>query len=69
MKKSKINEYGKLDMVRALIEVRIDYYENKQGDKTFCQDIIDELKCIDAVVCAGSNSFLREAIEKKFSEE
>ena len=69
MKKSKINEYEKLDMVRALIGARIDYYENKQGDKTFHQDIIDELKCINTVVYAGLNSFLREAIEKKFGEE
>ena len=69
MKKSRINEYEKLDMVRALIEVRIDYYKNKQGDKTFHQDIIDELKCINTVVYAGLNAFLREAIEEKFSEE
>ena len=50
MKKSRINEYEKLDMVRALIEVRIDYYKNKQGDKTFHQDIIDELKGINTVL-------------------
>ena len=69
MKKSRINEYEKLDMVRALIEVRIDYYKNKQGDKTFHQDIIDELKCINTVVYTGLNAFLREAIKEKFSEE
>lgn len=69
MKKSRINEYEKLDMVRALIEVRIDYYKNKQGDMTFCQDIIDELECINTVIHAGLNPFLREAIEKKFGEE
>ena len=69
MKKSRINEFEKLDMLRALIGVRIDYYENKQGDKTFNQDIIDELKGINTVVCTGLNSFLREAIEEKFSEE
>ena len=62
MKKTRINEYEKLDMVKALIEVRIDYYKNKQGDKTFHQDIIDELKCINTVVYAGLNTFLREAI-------
>ena len=69
MKKSRINEYEKLDMVRALIEVRIDYYKNKQGDKTFHQDIIDELKGINTVVYTGLNAFLREAIKEKFSEE
>ena len=69
MKKSRINEYEKLDMVRALIGARIGYYENKQGDKTFNQDIIDELKGINTVVCAGLDSFLREAIKEKFSEE
>ena len=56
-------------MIRALIGVRIDYYENKQGDKTFNQDIIDELKGINTVVCTGLDSFLREAIKEKFSEE
>lgn len=69
MKKHRINEYEKLDMVRALIGVRIDYYKQKQGEKTFHQDIIDELECINTVVYAGLNSFLREAIEEKFSEE
>ncbi len=69
MKKSRINEYEKMDMVRALIVARIDYYKNKQGDKTFHQDIIDELRCINMVVYAGLNSFLREAIEEKNSEE
>lgn len=69
MKKHKINEYEKLDMVRALIGVRLDYYRRKQGDKTFHQDIIEELECINTVVYAGLNSFLREAIEEKFGEE
>lgn len=69
MKKHKINEYEKLEMVRALISVRLDYYRRKQGDKTFHQDIIEELECINTVVYAGLNSFLREAIEEKFSEE
>ena len=69
MKKSRINEYEKLDMVRALIEVRIDYYKNKQGDKTFHQDIIDELKGINTVVYTGLNAFLSEAIKEKFNEE
>ena len=69
MKRSIINEHEKLNMIRALIGVRIDYYENKQGDKTFNQDIIDELKGINTVVCTGLDSFLREAIKEKFSEE
>ena len=69
MKESIINEHEKLNMIRALIGVRIDYYENKQGDKAFNQDIIDELKGINTVVCTGLDSFLREAIKEKFSEE
>lgn len=69
MKKHKINEYEKLDMVRALIGVRLDYYRRKQGDKTFHQDIIEELEGINTVIYAGLNSFLREAIEEKLGEE
>lgn len=69
MKKHRINEYEKLDMVRALIRARLDYYRRKQGDKSFHQDIIEELECINTVVYTGLNSFLREAIEEKFSEE
>lgn len=69
MKEYRIGEYEKLDMVRALVGARLDYYKRKQGDKTFHQDIIEELECISAVIYAGLNSFLREAIEEKFDEE
>lgn len=69
MKKRKIEEYEKLDMVRALIDARLDYYRRKQGDKTFHQDIIEELECVGTVVYAGLNSFLREAIDGKTSGE
>lgn len=69
MKKHKIEEYEKLDMVRAMIGSRIDYFKQKQGDKTFHQDIIDELECINSVVYAGLNSTLREVINEKLCEE
>lgn len=38
------------NMLKALIEVRIEYWEKKQGDKTFHEDIIEELKMLRAVV-------------------
>lgn len=37
-------------MLQALIDVRIKYWEKKQGDKTFHEDIIEELKMLKAVV-------------------
>ena len=64
MKKHKIEEYEKLDMVRALISARIMYFENKQGDKNYHQDIIDEYKMLENVVCAALNPLLREAIDE-----
>lgn len=39
-----------LKMLQALINARIEYWEKKQGDKTFHEDIIDELKMLKAVV-------------------
>ena len=69
MKKHKVEEYEKLDMVRALISARIDYYQQKQGDKTFHQDIIEELECINSVVYAGLNSFLRKVVNETLDKE
>ena len=40
------------NMLKALIEARIEYWEKKQGDKTFHDDIIEELKMLRAVVGA-----------------
>lgn len=40
------------NMLKALIEARIKYWEKKQGDKTFHEDIIEELKTLHAVVGA-----------------
>lgn len=37
-------------MLQALIDARIEYWEKKQGDKTFHEDIIEELKMLKAVV-------------------
>lgn len=39
-----------LKVLKALIDARIEYWEKKQGDKTFHEDIIDELKLLKAVV-------------------
>lgn len=69
MKKHKIEEYEKLDMVRALISARIDYYQQKQGNKTFHQDIIEELECINSVVYASLNSFLRKVVNETLDKE
>ena len=33
MNKDRFGEYEKLEMLRALINARIWYFENKQGDK------------------------------------
>lgn len=39
-----------LKVFKALIDARIEYGEKKQGDKTFHEDIIEELKMLKAVV-------------------
>ena len=38
------------NMLKALVEARIEYWETKQGDKTFHNDIIEELKMLKAVI-------------------
>ena len=64
MKECRINEYEKLEMLRALITSRIKYFKQKQGDKTFHQDIIDEYEMLNNVVCAALNPILRETIDE-----
>lgn len=64
MNKDRLGEYEKLEMLRALISTRIIYFENKQGDKNYHQDIIDEYKMLENVVCAALNPLLREAIDE-----
>lgn len=64
MNKDRLGEYEKLEMLRALISARIMYFENKQGDKNYHQDIIDEYKMLENVVCAALNPILREAIDE-----
>lgn len=64
MNKNRLGEYEKLEMLRALISARILYFENKQGDKNYHQDIIDEYKMLENVVCAALNPILLEAINK-----
>ena len=58
MNKDRFGEYEKLEMLRALINARIWYFEN------YHQDIIDEYKMLDNVVCAALNPLLREAIDE-----
>ena len=64
MNKNRLGEYEKLEMLRALISARILYFENKQGEKSYHQDIIDEYKMLENVVCAALNPLLREAIDE-----
>lgn len=64
MNKDRLNEYEKLEILRALISARIMYFENKQGDKNYHQDIIDEYKMLENVVCAALNPLLREAVDE-----
>lgn len=64
MNKDRVGEYGKLEMLRALINARIWYFKNKQGYKTFHQDIIDEYEMLNNVVCAALNPILRETIDE-----
>ena len=64
MNKDRLGEYEKLEMLRALISARIMYFENKQGDKNYHQDIIDEYKMLENVVCAALNPLLCEAIDE-----
>lgn len=39
-----------LKMLQALIDARIEYWEKKQGDKSFHEDIIEELRLLKNVV-------------------
>ena len=64
MNKERLNEYEKLEMLRALINSRICYFKNKQGDKNYHQDIIGEYEMLESVVCAALNPILREAIDE-----
>lgn len=69
MKKSRINEYEKLEMLRALINSRIWYFKEKQGDKNYHQDIIDKYEMMENVVCAALNPILKDAINEFMEEE
>lgn len=64
MNKDRLGEYEKLEMLRELISARIMYFENKQGEKSYHQDIIDEYKMLENVVCAALNPILLEAINE-----
>lgn len=64
MNKNRLGEYEKLEMLRAVISARILYFENKQGEKSYHQDIIDEYKMLENVVCAALNPILLEVINE-----
>lgn len=69
MNKDRFGEYEKLEMLRALINARIWYFKNKQGDKSYHQDIIDEYKMLDNVVCAALNPILKDVINEFMEKE
>lgn len=69
MKEHRLNEYEKLEMLRALINSRIWYFKEKQGDKNYHQDIINEYKMLENVVCAALNPILKDAIIEFMAEE
>ena len=69
MKEHRLNEYEKLEMLRALINSRIWYFKEKQGDKNYHQDIINEYKMLENVVCAALNPILKDAIVEFMAEE
>lgn len=69
MKEYRINECEKLEMLRALIDSRKWYFKEKQGDKNYHQDIIDEYTMLENVVCAALNPILKDAIAELMVKE
>ncbi|MBF1107091.1 MAG: hypothetical protein HXL57_01115 [Solobacterium sp.] len=56
-------------MLRALINSRIWYFKEKQGDKNYHQDIINEYKMLENVVCAALNPILKDVINEFMNKE
>lgn len=69
MNELRIIECEKLEMLRALINSRIWYFKEKQGDKNYHQDIINEYKMLENVVCAALNPILKDAINEFMEKE
>ena len=69
MNKLRIIECEKLEMLRALIASRIWYFKEKQGDKNYHQDIINEYKMLENVVCAALNPILKDVINEFMNKE
>lgn len=69
MNELRIIECEKLEMLRALIDSRIWYFKEKQGDKNYHQDIINEYKMLENVVCAALNPILKDVINGFMEKE
>lgn len=69
MNEHRIIECEKLEMLRALINSRIWYFKEKQGDKNYHQDIINEYKMLENVVCAALNPILKDVINEFMEKE
>ncbi len=69
MNELRIIECEKLEMLRALINSRIWYFKEKQGDKNYHQDIINEYKMLENVVCAALNPILKDVINEFMEKE
>lgn len=69
MNELRIIECEKLEMLRALINSRIWYFKEKQGDKNYHQDIINEYKMLENVVCAALNPILKDVINEFMNKE
>lgn len=69
MNELRIIECEKLEMLRALIASRIGYFKEKQGDKNYHQDIINEYEMLENVVCAALNPILKDVINEFMNKE
>ena len=69
MNELRIIECEKLEMLRALINSRIWYFKEKQGDKDYHQDIINEYKMLENVVSAALNPILKDVINEFMNKE
>lgn len=69
MNELRIIECEKLEMLRALINSRIWYFKEKQGDKNYHQDIINEYKMLENVLCAALNPILKDVINEFMEKE
>lgn len=59
MNELRIIECEKLEMLRTLINSRKWYFKEKQGDKNYHQDIINEYEMLENVVCCIKSNLER----------